>query len=152
MVDFRVTDATMTLCAKLPFSGFPRPEAYRKGMADSALVGILVLRICRIHGLKSNDKCLEEVLTDIPYDPIIDTHVVVHDTVSETPDPVPVDSGMVFLECFRPSVSGFTDDLEVPDDGIQGLVVGDEPLETHAFRICQDLLATRQDVIHQQAG
>lgn len=90
-------------------------------------------------------------LEDLPDDLEIQTEVVVHDAVAQSRNSRPRNLRMCGSEIVGYRARGFADDLEIPNDGIDGLLVTHERFAPEPSRIALDLADGREDVLEKES-
>jgi hypothetical protein len=96
-------------------------------------------------------QAVELVLHDVPEDCQVDPEIVVNEDVSEGDDLAPVGFRAGLTERLGDAASRFSNDLQVPDDGVHGLFVGLEGSEIHRPDVAPNPPDGIEDVVQVKA-
>lgn len=88
---------------------------------------------------------------DIPHHPSAGSKVFVQEQIPQTHDLPPIGLRVGILALGWQAARGFSDDFEVPDDGVHRCLVGSEPGVVHALDVAADSINRAHDVVQVEA-
>lgn len=80
--------------------------------------------------------------SNFPHNTIINTHVVVNNSISKAPDFVPIYSRVNLFKFIRQSICSFANDFKISDNGINCSAIIGNIFKRHALGVTKYFLAT----------